>query len=393
MMIKQTFLQPLKVVAVLLAAGLLSANVHAYDQAKNANETKSNTRQYTFAWQFEDGSSLAPRGGSTKGVPIELVTTPTADWLTLQNPSLSNVEKDRAAILAMAGEYRSSFDFIEVGGYQADYKVKAPYQSWGTEKVYVVENTPNKIILQHLLVMFIQGEDGKTIGPFVTKHWRQDWQYEAKEQLVYRGNHTWERVQIPSDQVKGSWLQTVWQVDDSPRYSGVAKWQHLPSYSSWNDTDGWRPLPRREYSVRNDYDVLIGSNRHTITPTGWLHEQRNLKAKVDANGKLPAKDAILATEYGMSRYERIQHFDFKDGDAYMAKTKPLWDAVRTKWSELSAKNRLLTLKGAPDKDQLFLPLFELAEKVAYPEEYKTFVQPTNAALKEQVNAEVVRYLK
>ena len=26
------------------------------------------------------------------------------------------------------------------------------------------------------------------------------------------------------------------------------------------------PLPRREFSVRDDYDLLVGVNRHTITP-------------------------------------------------------------------------------------------------------------------------------
>ena len=358
--------------------------------ASKSLASQSASRQYTFSWQFEDGSAFTPRGGSTKGVPIELVTEPTADWLALQNPKLSAFDKDHAAILAMAGEYRSSFDFIEVGGFDKNYKAKAPYQSWGTEKVYVVENTPKKIILQHLLVMFIQGTDGKIIGPYVTKHWRQDWQYEPKEQLVYRGHNRWEKISIPTEQRKGAWLQTVWQVDDSPRYSGVAKWQHLPNYSSWNDTDGWRPLPRREFSVRNDYDALIGSNRHTITPTGWLHEQRNLKAQIDANGNI---SHTLATEYGLSRYERIKNFYFKDGDSYIAKTKPVWDAVRAEWDNLITSNRFLQLKGAADKDQLFLPLFDYAEQFAYPEDHTDFKTPTGVQLKNNVAEKVQAYLK
>lgn len=64
---------------------------------------------------------------------------------------------------------------------------------------------------------------GKQSAPTATKHWRQDWQYEATEKLVYRGHNTWERIKIPTDKIKGNWLQTVWQVDDSPRYSGSAK--------------------------------------------------------------------------------------------------------------------------------------------------------------------------
>lgn len=352
-----------------------------------------NSRQYTFSWQFEDGSTLAPRGGSTKGVAVDLETESSADWNRLQDPTLSSFEKDRIAILSMAGEYRSSFDFIEIGGYQVGYKVKAPYQSWGTEKVYVLENSPKKISLQHLLVMYIQSIDGKTIGPIVTKHWRQDWQFEPTEQLVYRGHNIWEYIKIPADKIAGNWLQTVWQVDDSPRYSGVAKWQHTGSYSSWNDSDGWRPLPRREFSVRSDYDVLIGSNRHTITPTGWIHEQRNLKAKIDKNGQLIAKDPILATEYGLSRYERIKNFNFKAGDSYIAKTKPVWEAVHAEWYNLASKSKLLTLKGAADKDQLFLPLFEYAENFAYPEEHAEFKIPADSELKSSVADMVRAYLK
>ena len=29
--------------------------------------------------------------------------------------------------------------------------------------------------------------------------------------------------------------------------------------------------------MRDDYQVLVGTNRHTITPDGWLQEENNLK--------------------------------------------------------------------------------------------------------------------
>ena len=34
----------------------------------------------------------------------------------------------------------------------------------------------------------------------------------------------------------------------------------------------WRPLPRREYTRRSDYNALDVVNRHTIVPGGWTHE-------------------------------------------------------------------------------------------------------------------------
>ncbi len=322
------------------------------------------TRQYTYAWNFLDQSSLAPRGGSTQGADVKLVTEPTPEWRALQAAGLSPFERDRRAILAMAGGYRTSFDFIEVAGFRGSFKPDRPYQSWGTEKVYVLEDKGRSIVLQHVLVMSIVGEDGKVEGPFVTKHWRQDWHYEPTDQLVYQGHNTWSRVPVPKAQRHGQWRQTVYQVDDSPRYSGVAKWQHLGNYSSWGDDNGWRPLPRREYSVRNDYQVLIGSNRHTITPTGWVHEQQNLKVVLDAEGRLAAVDPVVAREMGFNRYERITDFDWNAGDRYIQGSEPVWSAVRRKWDELIARPGPLRLKGAPDKDQLFVPLYEYAESIA-----------------------------
>ena len=38
-----------------------------------------------------------------------------------------------------------------------------------------------------------------------------------------------------------------------------------------------RPLPRREFSVRSDYKLLMGKESLIITSKGWFHEQRNFK--------------------------------------------------------------------------------------------------------------------
>jgi hypothetical protein len=339
-----------------------TAGVCAF-QALGAPADAPPARQYTFSWKFLDESTLAPRGGTSQGAAVKLVTEPTDEWKALQQPGISAFEKDRRAILAMAGGYRASFDFIEVAGFNGgSFKPDRPYQSWGTEKVYVVEDKGTSIVLQHLLVMSMVDKSGQVQGPFVTKHWRQDWQYEPTNQIVYRGNNTWALVDVPRAQRAGQWRQTVYQVDDSPRYSGVARWKHLANYSSWSDEDGWRPLPRREYSVRNDYQVLVGNNRHTITPTGWVHEQRNLKAVIDDKGQ--AIKQVVGEEIGLNRYERITDIDWSAGDRYLQATAPVWSAVRKKWEQLFATMKTVRLKGAPDKDQLFMPLYEYAESMA-----------------------------
>ena len=320
----------------------------------------SESRQYTFSWRFVEGDDMAPRGGTTKGPPVTLASEASADWKAIRERGLDPIERDRRAILALAGEYRVSFDFIEVAGFTGAYTPARPYQSWATEKVYVVRNEPHAISLQHMLVMKIVGKDGEVIGPFVTRHWRQDWSYEPERMLVYRGMNRWETIAVDADDARGAWLQSVWQVDDSPRYSAVGRWQHFGNYSTWIGGDTWRPLPRREYSVRDDYHVLVGTNRHTITPTGWIHEEQNLKVALDADGGVAADTPVVGREFGLNRYERILDFDFSKGDRYMERTATLWQAVQSTWAEL-ADTGGFRLRSAPDKGQLFMPLFEYAD--------------------------------
>ena len=76
--------------------------------------------------------------------------------------------------------------------------------------------------------------------------------------------------------VKGQWTQKVFQVDDSPRYEGSGYWVHLDQKSYWENTTS-APLPRREYTKRNDYNVTERGNRQEITSTGWVHDQNNKK--------------------------------------------------------------------------------------------------------------------
>ena len=62
---------------------------------------------------------------------------------------------------------------------------------------------------------------------------------------------------------------------------------------------GVRPLPRRESSVRDDYDVLIGHNRHTIVPSGWVHEEENYKVVLDGHGNVDNGLPYLSKELGI----------------------------------------------------------------------------------------------
>src|SRR5690606_29914549 len=106
--------------------------------------------RYTFAWPLGDAQP-APRGGSSRGAPVTLEREPSAAWRALQQPELADFERDRRAILAMAGSYRVTFDFLEVARFDSatalPEKALAPYQSWGTEKIYVAADSGRFISL------------------------------------------------------------------------------------------------------------------------------------------------------------------------------------------------------------------------------------------------------
>lgn len=332
-------------------------------------EASAPQRQYTYAWMFEDGGDMAPRGGTTKGPGVVLDKRQSDAWRFLHEPGISKQERDRRAILAMAGGYRTSFDFIETHGFSTDYTPKQPYQSWGTEYVYVVEDRPDFVSLQHVIVMFFVQEDGEVSEPAVVKHWRQDWQYEDADLHVYVGHNTWQRRVYSAEEVAGSWSQSVYQVDDSPRYQAIGRWVHDGNFSSWESGNTWRPLPRREFSVRNDYHALSGTNRHTITPTGWVHEEDNLKLVLDADGSPRDVDPYLAREAGFNRYERIVEHDFSAGDDYWDTTGPYWADVRTAWEEIFAAQDTVTLAKDVDGQSMFMALFMQAGELQSGRDY------------------------
>ena len=312
---------------------------------------------YVFAWPFLD-SPMEPRGGTTRGSPVTLETRPSAAWQRLHVAGLSARERDRAAILAMAGDYRTSFDFLETIEFSPETKPARPYRSWGTERIYAIEDRPDFVSLQHIMVMFAIDEKGRTIGPMVQKHWRQDWRYEPRNVLVFAGNERFETRAVPSAERHGAWSQTVYQVDDSPRYGSVGRWVHSDEASIWEGGDAWRPLPRREHSVRSDYQVLAGRNRHTILPTGWVHEQDNLKL-VLADGKTRR----LAHELGVDRYERLRDFDFSAADTYWKATSSFWALVRNSWTQRVAKNPRLRVGTTCNGAEAFVPFFQTAERI------------------------------
>jgi hypothetical protein len=245
----------------------------------------------------------------------------------------------------MAGEFEVSFEFDETVSLRTGYQLKPPQRSKATELVEVIEDTGKHIVIQHLLVL---GDKH-----MVVKHWRQDWSYESPLVWEFNGQRRWEARELTAEQTRGTWQQAVFEVDDSPRYASIGRWRHVGKVSSWTSAETWRPLPRREYTKRSDYDVLLGVNRHTITPDGWVHEQDNTKLDTtDTTG-----EPMLAREIGRNIYRRTTAYDFSAGRDYWKKTSGFWATVRQDWQDaLSAHSKVYIerdVDGKPVIDRMF----------------------------------------
>lgn len=247
-----------------------------------------------------------------------------------QSAEQAAFEADRQIILAMAGDFKVTFDMQESTPWMEGYEPLERKISGGYESVRVIEDTGTKIVLQHLLVT---GDDA---NPYVVKHWRQDWQYAPDKILTFEGGDSWEWTAVPEKMRAGRWSQTVYQVDDSPRYAGWGQWETTHGVKRWRSNWTARPLARRD-AIRNPvYDRYIGINRHQLTPTGWIHWQDNTKL-------MPAKDGSgemtpVVQEYVLNTYDRFDGYNVAAAEAYWDKTKGYWDAVRGKWDELAEAN-------------------------------------------------------
>ena len=269
---------------------------------------------------------------ATVALPVSYVSAhgPIATKPTEQEQAKFNA--DRANILAMAGTFKVKFDFQEQTSWQVDYTPIAPKVSGGHEVVRVIEDTGKHIKLQHILV--IEGED-KTL---LVKHWRQDWTYAPESMLVYDRANYWKLETVPEKMRNGRWSQTVWQSDDSPRYGGVGEWSNEGGVPRWRS--GWtsRPLARRDAVRKPVYDRYMGINRHSPSPTGWIHWQDNMKMGMKGGKLMP-----FVQEMTLNTYTRFDGFKAERADAYWTKTKEYWAAVRAEWDAIIKRDGAITV--------------------------------------------------
>ncbi len=257
-------------------------------------------------------------------------------------------QKDLEAIKKMCGCYEITFNFSETFDYVEDSNyVPSPNKiAYALEWVDLTHEDQNNIILQHILQM------GSDSNAYIIKHWRQDWSFQNKKLLSYDYDNRWIHKQLTFNQYKGQWTQKVFQVDDSPRYEGSATWVHVDGKSFWESKVD-APLPRRERTIRSDYNVLIRENRVQITDYGWDHKQDNLKVlRKNSNN-----DVIIAREYGNNIYKKVEDNKCLYARKWWDENQNKWQVVRNVWEDTFINNDTITLKKSINEKPLWDYLF------------------------------------
>ena len=335
-----------------IAACIITLLINSIVHADTYNSGARNLiDQSKINWLLDREYLQKPRGGTSRGMETE-VDLQESQYFKKLLAEKNKKQKDRLAILSMTGEYRANFEFTEMFGSDSNYELDNPYKSWGTEKVLIIENQEDFISLQHIIVMYFKNSDGSIMKPHVMKHWRQDWKYEDKKILTYRADEKWENIGINNSQ--GTWSQTVYQVDDTPRYESYGEWIHGAGASKWISKITPRPLPRREFSIRSDYDLLSGINKISIMSWGWVMEEINDKLKKPSN--------FIGSEYGIARYQRIKNYDFNPALTYWKNTYEYWSAVRSQWMNIINDNKIVCMNKLVEGKPSYMYYFMQAEK-------------------------------
>lgn len=272
----------------------------------------------------------------------------------------NKIQQDIASIKAMCGCYEIEFKYTETFAPDSTYKKQPDYKTTALEWAELITNSNQKLSIQHLLVIN---------DTLVVKHWRQDWEFQNQKVFYYDKDNNWVFKTLPKGQVQGQWTQKVFQVDDSPRYSGSATWIHADGRNYWeNRTDS--PLPRREHTKRSDYNVMLRGNRQEITNYGWMHEQDNDKL-IRTSGK---NDILLAQEKGYNSYTKVADEKCKAAKIWWKENQAFWATIRSAWDEVYNRSGNFTLLNQVEGKPLFMHFDALQKNAVGKQEAQRVLQ-------------------
>ncbi|MBN8555410.1 MAG: hypothetical protein J0L93_08200 [Deltaproteobacteria bacterium] len=277
------------------------------------------------------------------------------------------LEKDRQAILGSTGCYMVDYNYHEVEAIDPTYKLDPreyhssinsdfqkffkmysmidpavtpdKYQLTVKEKIYARVDSPNTIHLQHII--FLTNKDGQL--DFVMKHHSERWKYEAAKTYSFVGQGRWDATAVENS--KGKWTREMMALDDSPRYSCTAAWDHTREYPTWTCAN-YSPIAGREYRdmKRSDYQALNRIHEVTVYPNAWLDTQNNEKVIEKEDGTRVA----FVKEKGRNWYTRLKNDDCNVIDSFIAERKGFWDITQQVWDGLLNEGKQISEPhGAP----------------------------------------------
>lgn len=249
---------------------------------------------------------------------------------------------EKEAIKAFCGCFEVDFKYKETFAADENYEFHKPYTAKALELILLEEESPTKMVLQHILVIN---------DTLFIKHWRQDWEYQSDQLFSFTGNKTWDIRPSKPGTTNGQWSQEVYGTDDTPRYSGSATWFLADGKRMWENTSD-TPLPRREYKKRSDYDILRRTNGLIITDHGWIHEQDNQKIVLTDAG-----EQLLVEEKGRNTYVHTDPERCEKARQWWEARSGYWKHVRQNWDEWLAQPGQYKVEKRQGND--FLP-YELA---------------------------------
>lgn len=294
--------------------------------------------------------------------------------VALASPTdVSKFEKDKQSIKNLCGCFEVDFKYKETFATTKDYKLKDKYVNEALEWVSYEPQENGSIMMQHILII-----DESSI----IKHWRENWSFENNEIYKYNKDYHWSAITLAAENVKGTWTQKVYEVDDRPQYDGVATFNYFDNTTLWQSKID-APLPRREYSTRTDYNVLNRYNRLYISDSGYLHEQDNQKIARHDN----TKDTLIAEEKGYNVYRKVEDSKCKAGIDWWEKNKIYWLDVRTVWNALLKDRNEVKVNRVVEGKTLHDKLFALNLELLKDKKYNS--EKAKVAIQKAINEHLV----
>lgn len=288
--------------------------------------------------------------------------------LAMLSIAYADTEQDKQAILATAGCWMVDYNYHEVEKIDDEYAYSQEhsldpreyhaklnknylrfieglvkhdksidpetYQLTPKEKIFVRKNDEKGIHLQH--VFFLTNSAGELA--FVIKHHSEYWRPASDKAYDYCGQNTWNP--ICPEQGENLWTRELNALDDSPRYSCTAPWDHSQQYSSWT-CSSYSPIPGREYRDmdRKDYQGLNRTHELTIYDHAWLDTQNNEKVRENEAGVRQA----LVREKGRNWYTRLENSQCEVLDLFLTEARlAFWDLTQSVWEQLLSEGSVIT---------------------------------------------------